>query len=98
NPPYLPTSPDERMDDWLEYALDGGPDGRFVIARFIDGVGSMLAPGGRFLLLVSSVTGIAEVVRMIRDAGFRAEEVTRTQVEGEDLVVLRGVRDHSRIM
>ena len=28
NPPYLPTDPDERMDDWLEYALDGGPDGR----------------------------------------------------------------------
>jgi len=28
NPPYLPTLPRERIDDWLEYALDGGPTGR----------------------------------------------------------------------
>lgn len=93
NPPYLPTAPDERMDDWLEYALDGGPDGRLVIARFIEGVGSVLSPGGRFLLLVSSLTGIEEVVRMIEDAGFRAGEVERTRVEGEDLVVVKGERE-----
>ena len=34
NPPYLPTAPSERIDDWLEYALDGGPEGLDVIARF----------------------------------------------------------------
>ena len=34
NPPYLPTQPEERMDDWLEYALDGGESGRAVIERF----------------------------------------------------------------
>ena len=93
NPPYLPTTPDERMDDWLEYALDGGPDGRVVIARFIDGVRRVLAPGGRFLLLVSSLTGFADVTRIIEDAGFRAEVVARTRVEGEELVVIRGSRE-----
>jgi release factor glutamine methyltransferase len=92
NPPYLPTAPDERIGDWLEYALDGGPDGRAVIARFIKGVGSVLAPGGRFLLLVSSLTGIREVMDLMEIAGFRAEEVAGTRIEGEDLVVLRGVR------
>ncbi|NYT17082.1 MAG: methyltransferase [Methanomicrobiales archaeon] len=75
NPPYLPTALDERIDDWLEYALDGGPDGRLLIARFIEGVGSMLSPGGRFLLLVSSLTGIGEVRDLMEKAGFRAEEV-----------------------
>ena len=25
NPPYLPTQPGERIDDWLESALDGAP-------------------------------------------------------------------------
>jgi release factor glutamine methyltransferase len=94
NPPYLPTTPDERMNDWLEYALDGGPDGRAVITRFIGGVGRVLAPGGRFLLLVSSLTGIGEVTGMMEDAGFRVEMVAGTRVEGEDLVVLRGVRGH----
>ncbi len=93
NPPYLPTAPDERMEDWLEHALDGGPDGRAVIARFISGVGNVLAPGGRFLLLVSSLTGIAEVTRMIEAAGFRAEIAAWIRTEGEDLVVMRGRRD-----
>ena len=95
NPPYLPTTPDERINDWLEYALDGGPDGRLVITRFIEGVGSMLLPGGRFLLLVSSLTGIGEVRDLMKKAGFWAEEVARTRIEGEDLVVLRGVHVHA---
>jgi release factor glutamine methyltransferase len=93
NPPYLPTAPDERIGDWLEYALDGGHDGRAVIARFIGGVGRVLPPGGRFLLLVSSLTGIREVRELIKNAGYRSEEVAGTRIEGEDLVVLRGVRD-----
>jgi release factor glutamine methyltransferase len=93
NPPYLPTTPDERIGDWLEYALDGGPDGRLVITRFIEGVGSVLSPGGRFLLLVSSLTGIDEVVSMIEEAEFRTEEVARTRVEGENLVVVKGERE-----
>ncbi len=56
NPPYLPTSPEERIDDWLEYALDGGPDGRRVIERFIRDLDRILSPYGRVLLLVSSLT------------------------------------------
>ncbi len=93
NPPYLPTLPEERCDDWLEYALDGGPDGRAVIARFIEAVGTMLVPGGRFLLLVSSLTGIREVLEMMEKAGFISEIVAKTRVEGEDLVVVRGTRE-----
>jgi release factor glutamine methyltransferase len=88
NPPYLPTAPGERMDDWLEYALDGGLDGKAVIARFIEGVGRVMAYGGRFLLLVSSLTGVREVIRMIEKAGFCTEQVAQSRVEGEELVVL----------
>lgn len=89
NPPYLPTAPDERMDDWLEYALDGGPDGRRVIAGFLAGVGPVLAPGGRVLLLVSSLTGCPEVCRLIRQHGFNPEVISEERVEGETLLVLR---------
>jgi release factor glutamine methyltransferase len=76
------------MDDWLEYALDGGLDGKAVIARFIEGVGRVMAYGGRFLLLVSSLTGVREVIRMIEKAGFCTEQVAQSRVEGEELVVL----------
>ena len=89
NPPYLPTTPDERLDDWLEYALDGGPDGCAVIARFLSGIGRVLAPGGRGLLLISSLTGLPEVCTLIRQSGFTPEVFMKEQVEGEMLMVIR---------
>lgn len=89
NPPYLPTTPDERMDDWLEYALDGGPDGRRTIARFLAGLALVLAPRGRVLLLVSSLTGPGEVARLADAAGLSGRAVLERRIEGETLLVLR---------
>ncbi|MFA4826565.1 MAG: HemK2/MTQ2 family protein methyltransferase [Methanoregula sp.] len=92
NPPYLPTQPEERIDDWLEYALDGGKTGRAVIERFADGVGRMLAPGGRILLLISSLTGLAEVQDLFSRLGFTSELVMNQKIEDENLYVLKIVR------
>ncbi|MEI6839940.1 MAG: HemK2/MTQ2 family protein methyltransferase [Methanomicrobiales archaeon] len=89
NPPYLPTLAEEKVDDWLEYALDGGADGRVVIERFSNEVGCVLAPGGRILLLISSLTGIDSVIHIFNRAGYRVEIVARRQVFEEELVVIR---------
>jgi release factor glutamine methyltransferase len=92
NPPYLPTRPEERIDDWLEYALDGGPDGRVVIGRFAIEVCRVLAPRGRILLLVSGLTGVQEVIDLFSGQGFSGETVADENVEGEMLSVLKFVR------
>ncbi len=89
NPPYLPTAPEDRLDDWLEYALDGGPDGRRTIARFFADLDPVLAPGGRALLLVSSLTGPGEVVQLADAAGMCGTVVLERRVEEELLLVLR---------
>ncbi len=89
NPPYLPTEPHERMDDWLEYALDGGKTGRETIERFADGVSRILAPGGRILLLISSLTGPDEVSALFLRQGYSSEIVRQENVEDEVLYVLR---------
>jgi release factor glutamine methyltransferase len=89
NPPYLPTQPEERIDDWLEYALDGGATGRAVIWRFADAVREVLAPEGRILLLVSSLTGLSEVVDLFAGRGFTVEVARQQTVEDEELYVLR---------
>ena len=95
NPPYLPTLPEERIDDWLEHALDGGESGRVVIERFAAEVGRLLAPGGRILLLISSLTGPEEVGRVFHRHGFILETAGQESVEDETLFVLRIVRnDH----
>jgi release factor glutamine methyltransferase len=92
NPPYLPTQPEERIDDWLEHALDGGENGRVVIERFAGQAGRVLAPGGRILLLISSLTGLPEVRDLFFKAGFVSEIKLRKNVEDEILYVLKIVR------
>ncbi len=97
NPPYLPTSPEDRIDDWLEYALDGGPDGRRVIERFARDLGRVLAPYGRVLLLVSSLTDLDAVRELLGSHGFISFVVDQEGCEGEMLYVLRAMRDLCRI-
>ncbi len=92
NPPYLPTAPEERIDDWLELALDGGENGRRVIERFAAVVLDRLAPAGRLLLLVSSLTGVEEVLSLFERKVCRAEVVRKLALEGETLFVLRVAR------
>jgi release factor glutamine methyltransferase len=92
NPPYLPTQPEERMYDWLEYALDGGESGRAVIERFALTVGEVLAPGGRILLLVSSLTGLPEVQELFAGKGYSARIVVEEAVESEVLTVFKIIR------
>lgn len=93
NPPYLPA--EEEMDSipeddkWLSAALDGGADGREVIARFLKGVKDIMSPRGRLLLLISSLTGLDEVQELARRSGFNTEIVARERYFFEELYVLK---------
>ncbi len=97
NPPYLPTSDGERMDDWLEYALDGGEDGRDAIRGFAEILAGIITPFGRALLLISECTGIDEVREIFGRQGFLTFIVAETITEGERLVVLRIMHDLCRM-
>ncbi|WP_276253515.1 HemK2/MTQ2 family protein methyltransferase [Halomontanus rarus] len=88
NPPYLPTDPDNEWDDWMEHALSGGESGREVIDRFLSDVGRVLAPGGVVLLLVSSLTGVEEVVERAGEEGFGAVALEDESFPFETLTVL----------
>ena len=92
NAPYLPTAPDERVDGWLDYAWNGGGDGRAVINRFLEQVSAFLADRGSILLLLSSLTGIETVRERMASAGLLVHEVASVRCPGERLVVLRGSR------
>lgn len=88
NPPYLPTDPEHEWDDWMERALSGGEDGRAVIDPFLEAVPRVLASGGVVYLLVSSLTGVDEVVERAGDAGFSAAAVADHSFPFETLTVL----------
>jgi HemK-related putative methylase len=92
NPPYLPTSADEKIDGWINYAFDGGPSGRESIDRFLASAGNYLTEGGIILMLISSLTGIEEVSGEFEKNGFFAEPVGETKIDFEKLFVLKGKR------
>jgi release factor glutamine methyltransferase len=92
NPPYLPADAAAARDDWMEVALTGGDTGRAVIDPFLDSVGRVLAPDGDVLLLVSTLTGVDEVVERAGERGFSSVVVDETSFPYETLVVLKLVR------
>ena len=75
NPPYLPTSEEEKSAGWMNFALDGGESGRETIKRFFLDLGPHLTPGGRALILLSSLTGITMVEEMAVNLGFEVRQV-----------------------
>ncbi|WP_276282040.1 HemK2/MTQ2 family protein methyltransferase [Halorussus caseinilyticus] len=92
NAPYLPTDPDDARDDWMEVALSGGEDGRAVVEPFLETVGRVLAPDGAVYLLVSSLTGVDEVVELAATEGFSAVALRDESFPFETLTVLKLVR------
>jgi len=88
NPPYLPTPPEQEWDDPMERALSGGEDGRAVVDRLLDTVGRVLAPDGRLLLLVSSLTGPEAVCERASDAGLTSTVLAEEAHPFERLLVL----------
>ncbi|MFU8767055.1 MAG: HemK2/MTQ2 family protein methyltransferase [Candidatus Methanoperedens sp.] len=88
NPPYLPTREFEKEKGWMNAALDGGPDGRQVIYRFLDDAGFYLVNHGKILMLVSSLTGIEEIKSRMLSLNFSVEEVVQERFMFEQLVVL----------
>jgi len=96
NPPYLPTTDLERTDQWIDFALDGGEDGRKTISRFLKVLSGHLRLGGRALLLISSLTGLHEVRSMAEAEGLDVRDVARHRCFFEQLHVLRLEVAHSR--
>jgi release factor glutamine methyltransferase len=89
NAPYLPTRPEERSGLWIDYALDGGESGRETVDRFLLDLTGHLRPGGRSLLLISSLTGLPQVQETATAAGLCAEVVASERCFFEQLHVLR---------
>ena len=90
NPPYLPTLHSERINDWLEYALDGGVDGRETLSRFLAEIPGIMASKGRILILISELQDFEICENLFLSSGFFWEIIERRLLEdGENLRVYR---------
>jgi release factor glutamine methyltransferase len=69
NAPYLP-SEDAEETSWLESAWSGGPSGRRVIDRFVHDAPKYLKPGGRLLLLQSTLSNVNDTLEKLERENF----------------------------
>ncbi|MBC7085571.1 MAG: methyltransferase [Methanomethylovorans sp.] len=91
NPPYLPTTEDDKIPGWLNYAFDGGIDGTDSIRLFLQNVRSHLCYMGTLLLIISSLNDIKIINWLMRDSGLETEIVAKKKCFFEELLVLRGI-------
>jgi release factor glutamine methyltransferase len=77
NPPYVPAVDGGVPRRGPRRAWDAGADGRALLDRICEEAPGVLAPGGRLLLVHSSVCGEAETLERLSAAGLRAEVVDR---------------------
>jgi release factor glutamine methyltransferase len=93
NPPYLPTTPEERdPDPGTNLALDGGPDGCRVTARLLDDLPDHLTPGASAYVVSSSEqdpSALSAIFDRWSDRGGRRAVVAERRLEGEVLQVQR---------
>jgi len=90
NTPYLPTEECEILEDNLNYAFDGGLDGRKVIDRFLNEVKNYLNEGGRVQLVQSSLSNVEQTLLKLEELGFLTEITASEKFFFEEIVLITG--------
>lgn len=89
NPPYLPTNDDVKETGFIKLALDGGSDGRRQTDRFLKSINEYLLPGGKALMIQSSVNDLHKTINMAHARGFSTEILEEQKFFFEQLYLLR---------
>ena len=92
NTPYLPTEECEVLDDTINYAFDGGLNGRKVIDIFLDEVGNHLNDGGIVQMIQSSLSGNEETLDKFDELGFIAEIKATEHFFFEDITLINAYK------
>ena len=92
NTPYLPTEEDEVLDNTINYAFDGGLNGRKVIDLFLNEVGNHLNEGGIVQLIQSSLSGNEETLEKLDSLGFIAEIAASEHFFFEDITLINAYK------
>ena len=92
NTPYLPTEDGEVLEDTINYAFDGGLNGRKVIDLFLNEVGNHLNDGGIVQMIQSSLSGNEETLEKLDNLGFIAEIAASEHFFFEDITLINAYK------
>lgn len=90
NTPYLPTDKDDIFDDELNYAFDGGGDGRKIIDLFLNEVRNHLNTKGKVQMIQSSLSDIEKTLDKLDELGFVSEIAASERFFFEEIVLING--------
>jgi release factor glutamine methyltransferase len=92
NPPYVPSPTDDLPARGRARAWDAGRDGRALLDRICDRARAHLRPGGRLLLVHSSLLGVEPTMDALRARGLAVDVPVRER--GALGPLMDGRRDH----
>lgn len=90
NTPYLPTDKEDVFNDNLNYAFDGGLNGRKVIDLFLNQVKNHLNRKGKVQLIQSSLSDVNETLKKLDENGFISQIAESEHFFFEDIVLING--------
>lgn len=89
NPPYLPTSEDEKLQKEINLAFDGGEDGRKTLDLFLHSFEKHLSPQGVLLLVQSSLCDEKKTLDLLHAKGFDASVVEEEKFFFEKIMAIK---------
>ena len=92
NTPYLPTENDEVLEDNINYAFDGGLNGRKVIDLFLNEVKNHLNEGGIVQMIQSSLADVNNTIEKFDRLGFICEIKKSEHYFFEDIVLINAYK------
>ncbi len=92
NTPYLPTDTEDIIEDDLNYAFDGGLNGRKVIDEFLNQVSNHLNEKGIVQIIQSSLSDNEKTLDMLDANGFIAEIAKSEHFFFEDIVLINAYK------
>ena len=92
NTPYLPTEDDEVLENNINYAFDGGLNGRKIIDLFLNEVKNHLNDGGIVQMIQSSLSDNEETLKKFDELGFIAEIKASEHFFFEDITLINAYK------
>lgn len=92
NTPYLPTDSEDIINDDLNYAFDGGLDGRNVIERFLNEAPNHLNDNGIIQMIQSSLSDTEKTLDTLDQLGFIAEVAKSERFFFEEIVLINAYK------
>ncbi len=87
NPPYLPTSKEEKIGDWLDISVNGGTDGLKVTKEFIKHAGNYLLLESKAYFIYSSLSDRNDLEDFIKANNLSFKVISSKKFDFETIYV-----------